>query len=479
MTEQLQVEQQISCDILIIGAGPAGMMAAITACENGADVIVIHDKLSPGGQIYRNVNSSPLPNAKVLGEDYTQGGELVARFNTSNARVFNSASVWHVGDNGEVFFSYQGTTQRASAHEIIVANGAMERPFPIEGWHLPNVMSAGAAQVMLKSDAIVSEDAIFIGTGPLLYLIVAQYLRLGVKVKALIDTTEKANYLKATQQLPKAFSQLGMVTKGLGLLNEIRASGTPCYRFVEDIEISASNPSKPQQASQVTFQCADKTITLESDQFFLHQGVIPNLNITRSLGLAHHWNTQQLCWQPKLDNWGASSVPYISVAGDCSAIVGAIGAQNMGKIVALNLLYRLDRLKLEKRDELAAQAIQDTQQLSRFRTFIDSLYRPRDTHRVPEKSSIVVCRCEEQNVAQLEQACGEQAAGPNELKSMTRCGMGPCQGRMCGTTVSELLAKWRNTEVADVGYYHLRSPMRLLNLEELAKLETVAPRSAQ
>jgi NADPH-dependent 2,4-dienoyl-CoA reductase/sulfur reductase-like enzyme len=479
MTEQLQVEQQISCDILIIGAGPAGMMAAITACESGADVIVLHDKLSPGGQIYRNVDNSPLPDSKVLGEDYTQGAELVARFNACGARVFNSASVWHVGDNAEVLFSYQGSTQRASAREVIVANGAMERPFPIEGWHLPNVMSAGAAQVMLKSDAIVSEDAVFIGTGPLLYLIVAQYLRLGVKVKALIDTTEKANYLKATQQLPKAFAQLSMVTKGLGLLNEIRASGTPCYRFVEDIEISASNDLKPQHASQVTFKCANKTITLESDQFFLHQGVIPNLNITRSLGLAHHWNTQQLCWQPKLDNWGASSVPYISVAGDCSAIVGAIGAQNMGKIVALNLLYRLDMLKLEKRDELAAQAIQDNQQLSRFRSFIDALYRPQNAHRVPEKSTIVVCRCEEQNVAQLEQAFAEKASGPNELKSMTRCGMGPCQGRMCGTTVSELLAKWRNSEVGDVGYYHLRSPMRLLNLEELAKLETVAPRSAQ
>ncbi len=479
MTESLQETAQISCDILIIGAGPAGMMAAITACENGADVIVLHDKPSPGGQIYRNVDNSPLPDANILGEDYTQGGELVARFNACSARVFSSASVWHVGDNGEALFSYQGTTQRVSALEIIVANGAMERPFPIEGWHLPNVMSAGAAQVMLKSDGIVSDDAVFIGTGPLLYLIVAQYLRLGVKVKALIDTTEKANYLKATQQLPKAFAQLGMMTKGLGLLNEIRASGTPCYRFVKDIQISAAEHAKPEQASQVTFQCANETVTLQADQFFLHQGVIPNLNITRSLGLAHHWNAQQLCWQPTLDNWGASSVPYISVAGDCSAIVGAIGAQNMGKIVALNLLYRLDRLKLEKRDELATRAMQDMQQLNRFRAFIDSLYRPRDIHRMPEKSSVVVCRCEEQNLAQLEQAFGEQASGPNELKLMTRCGMGPCQGRMCGTTVSELLAKWRNTGVANVGYYHLRSPMRLLNLEELAKLETVAPRSAQ
>ena len=461
------------CDILIIGAGPAGMKAAITASEQGANVIVINDKAAAGGQIYRNVKSSPLPDSKLLGEDYSQGAHLVEQFNQCRARVFNQANVWHVGENGEVLFSYAQQTMRLTAREIIVANGAMERPFPIKGWHLPGVMSAGAAQVMLKSDALVSEDAVFIGTGPLLYLIVAQYIRLGVKVKALVDTTPKRNYVNAAKYLTHALADTPTLLKGVKLIKEIRDSGTQYYQFATDIQIT--DQTQNQRASQVQFTANGQSQRINAEHFYLHQGVIPNLNISRSLNLKHHWNKQQLCWQPTLDKWGNSSVSNISVAGDSSGIVGAQGAAYMGKVCALNLLERLGLIDEQNRNTQAKRALAKLAKLNYFRQFIDCLYRPIDAHRIPEQDSIVVCRCEEQNVQQLKAAYQLQIQGPNQLKSYTRCGMGPCQGRMCGTTVSELLAKWRNQSVAQVGYYHLRSPMRLLNLQELAHFNDLSP----
>jgi thioredoxin reductase len=469
LSKTKDVDQQAlldRCDILIIGAGPAGMRAAITASEQGANVIVINDKPNAGGQIYRNVNQSPLADTSVLGDEYTQGSLLVNLFEHCKAKVFNSASVWHVGDNGEVLFSYNQQTLRISAKEIILATGAMERPFPITGWHLPGVMSAGAAQVMLKSDALVTEDAVFIGTGPLLYLIVAQYLRLGVKVKALIDTTPKINYLHAGKYAAHALFDIPTLFKGIKLLNEIRQSDTPVYQFASDI--SLLDPLSTGSATKVSFNCKGQNIVIDSQHFFLHQGVMPNVNLTRSLNLDHFWNTQQLCWQPKLDKWGNSSVDNISVAGDSSGIVGAKGADHMGHISALNLLCRLDMISEKQRDAQASSALSKLAKLNRFRQFIDSLYRPDQNNRIPSKQEIVVCRCEEQSVASLEAAFNLNIKGPNEIKSYTRCGMGPCQGRMCGTTVSELLAKWRNQPVTEVGYYHLRSPTRLLSLTELA-----------
>jgi len=459
-----------SYDIAIIGAGPAGMSSAITACRAGASVVVLDDKDQAGGQIYRNVGSSPLKKPEKLGPDYLRGQILVDEFEDCSAEKRYGAMVWHVGDNGEVLFSQDQQTHSLTARELIVTCGAMERPFPIPGWHLPGVMSAGSAQVMLKSDGLVHDDAVFVGTGPLLYLIIAQYLRLGVRVKAVVDTTPKAGYINAITQFPGALGELPMLLKGLGLLNEIRQARVPVYRYATGLQIEGV-----EQAAGLRFKQGNRQCQFDAGHIFLHQGVIPNLNMTRSLGLGHHWCEQQLCWIPTLNSWGESSVASISVAGDGSGIVGAEGAEHMGTLVALNQLCRLGLISEEERDQQGRAGHKRLKQLNRFRAFIDCLYRPLDENRIPEQEDTVVCRCEERNVAQLREAFVRGARGPNELKMMSRCGMGPCQGRQCGHTVSELLARWRSDSVEDVGYYRLRSPIRLLNLTELSHFSRVGP----
>lgn len=459
-----------SYEIAIIGAGPAGMSAAITASQAGVSVVVLDDKPRSGGQIYRNVDASPLPDAEVLGPDYTKGAELTVQFRGCNARHISGVTVWHVGDNGEILFSDNGTTKRLTAQQIIVATGAMERPFPIPGWHLPGVMSAGSAQVMLKSDGLVRDGAIFAGTGPLLYLIVAQYLRLGVKVKALVDTTPKENYLHSMTELTGAVTAPGMLIKGVGLLNEIRKSGTNIYSFAKDLKVTGD-----EQTAGLSFNCGGKEHSLPASYVFLHQGVIPNLNMTQALGLEHDWCQQQLCWKPKINRWGQSSKSHIAVAGDSGGIIGADSAAAMGRVVALNQLVNLGVTSRSLAEAEAADDLRFVASQQRFRRFIDRLYRPLDQQRIPEDLNTVVCRCEERTVADLKKGFELGGREPNQLKSQTRCGMGPCQGRMCGHTVSELLANWRNEPVADVGYYRLRSPMRLVTLQELSQFTDVTP----
>ncbi|WP_084332517.1 NAD(P)/FAD-dependent oxidoreductase [Marinobacterium jannaschii] len=459
-----------SYDIAIIGAGPAGMSAAITASKAGASVVVLDDKALPGGQIYRNVTQSPLRDPALLGPDYLKGQTLVEAYQQCSAEKLQQASVWHLGDNGEVLFSREQTTHSLHAREIILSCGAMERPFPIPGWHLPGVMSAGSAQVMLKSDALVCDQPVFVGSGPLLYLIVAQYLRLGIKVKALIDTTPKQNYLQAATEITGALSAPGMIGKGISLLNEIRQAGVAHYRYARELRIEGEN-----QAEAISFSSGGQSHRIDAGHIFLHQGVIPNLNISRAAGVDHHWCPQQLCWKPTLNHWGQSSVDNIAVAGDGSGIVGADGAALMGRLAALQ---QLARLNLIPRGQLQQQAAADQRQLdrlNRFRRFIDRLYRPLDAHRIPDEPDTVVCRCEERTVAQLQAGFAQGGNGPQELKGLTRCGMGPCQGRQCGHTVSELLAKWRGEPVDKVGYYRLRSPMRLLNLTELSHFTRLEP----
>ncbi|SDQ24181.1 NAD(P)/FAD-dependent oxidoreductase [Pseudovibrio sp. Tun.PSC04-5.I4] len=457
-------------DIAIIGAGPAGMSAALQAAQSGASVIVLDRKATPGGQIYRNVTDSPLENPSILGSDYTDGEKLVRAFLSADIERHQNADVWHIGENGEVLYSVNNQTRRLVARELIISPGAMERPFPIEGWQLPGVMTAGSAQVMLKSDGLVKDNAIFAGCGPLLYLIVAQYLRLGVTINAVVDTTPAGSIGRAFKHVGGALKKPAYLVKGLLLLNEIRRAGVPVFKQASDLNVIGES-----KAVGLQFKQHGRTHSVNADHVFLHQGVIPNLNMTRALGMEHHWSEQQLCWTPTLDEWGQSSIPHIAVVGDAAGIQGAEAAQHAGQLAGLNALCNLG--KVSKAD-LGAQSTPHLRAIAafkQFRQFLDAYYPPARENRIPTQSTTLVCRCEEQTMGQLRAGFEQGATDPNALKALTRCGMGPCQGRQCGHTVSELLADWQKKPVSEVGYYRLRSPQRLLSLEELSHFQQVQP----
>ncbi|KIC22959.1 MULTISPECIES: FAD/NAD(P)-dependent oxidoreductase [unclassified Leisingera] len=462
-------------DCAIIGAGPAGMTAAIELSKGGAKVAVLDRGTRAGGQIYRAAAASPLPNTSALGPDYQAGAELIAAFERTDLTHFASSDAWHLGDDGRVLFSHLGETHELHCREMLLCPGAMERPMPIPGWTLPGVMTAGAAQVMLKSDATVAEGAVFAGSGPLLYLIVAQYLRLGVPVTALVDTTPRQNYLNAAPLLPRALRQAGQLKKGIALLREIRSAGIPQYRFAENLEVLGQNKAKG-----LRFTSGGQIREIAAETIFLHHGVQPNLNMTRAMDLAHRWNPQQLCWQVETDAFGQTSIQHISAAGDGAGIIGADGARIAGRLAALNILHRLGRLSEADRNRQATPGIAKLAAMAPFRAFIDRLYHPANALRLPQNPDTLVCRCEEQTLADLREGFNQGARDPNALKSLTRCGMGPCQGRQCGHMVTGLLSQWRAEPTEAVGYYRLRSPQRLLTLDELSRFQAVpAPTHAE
>lgn len=461
-------------DCAVIGAGPAGMSAAIELAQAGADVVVLDRADRAGGQIYRSAADSPLPDATRLGPDYTTGADLITRFEQSGATHLAGADAWHLGDDGRILFSYQGETRELHCREMLLCPGAMERPMPIPGWTLPGVMTAGAAQVMLKSDAVVADGAVFAGSGPLLYLIVAQYLRLGVHVAALVDTTPRQHYLDAVPLMPRALRQAGQLRKGLSLLREIHATGVATFRYAESLEVIGGDT-----ATGLRFKASGQQHEVTSDTVFLHHGVQPNLNMSRAMGLAHHWNSAQMCWQVTVDAFGQSSVPHVSVAGDGAGVVGADGARAAGRVAAQNILFRLGRISGADRDQRARANLNYLSTLKPFRRFIDRLYRPTEALRLPRDAGTLVCRCEEQSLGDLRNGFEQGARDPNALKSLTRCGMGPCQGRQCGHVVAGLLAQWRAECPEAVGYYRLRSPQRLLTLDELSRYGTFPAEAAE
>ncbi len=185
-------------DLAVIGAGPAGLAAATLGARLGLDTVLFDEQPAPGGQIYRAVTETPVREPAILGADYWHGAELAQTFNASGAQYVPGTTVWSITRDREIGISVGGGARLLAARHVILATGALERPFPIPGWTLPGVMACGAAQVLLKSSGMVPQGRIVLaGTGPLLWLLAAQYVRAGMRIDALLDTTPRGNWRAA------------------------------------------------------------------------------------------------------------------------------------------------------------------------------------------------------------------------------------------------------------------------------------------
>ncbi len=459
-------------DLLIIGAGPAGMAAAIEATRAGARVVILDENPRPGGQIYREITRNVPAHRPYLGPDYWKGKALAEAFTGTNADYVPGATVWSMESQGEgvekgncvVGISLGGVARMIEASAVILATGAIERPMPIPGWTLPGVLTAGAAQIALKSAGVVPQGPIVLaGCGPLLYLLATQLLDAGVSNMTLLDTSDPNRRLAALRHLP-GFLVSPYLLKGLTLLLKAKRS----IHIVSGIRSLAIVGKEDVEG--VRFTTARGHETVSANSVLLHQGVIPAINLASAAGCALKWNEVQRTFQPASDEVGCTSARGIYVAGDGAGIGGALAAEVSGRIAAITALSnigtvaqhavvgKLKRLRHERRRYL------------RGRAFLDVLYAPQQEFLTPSDPQTIVCRCEEITAGQVRDAIALGPPGPNQLKTFIRCGMGPCQGRLCATTVTEIMAGERGTNPSEIGTYRLRSPVKPVRLAELARL---------
>jgi len=464
-------ELSSSYDVVVIGAGPAGLAAARELAARSRSVLLVDENAAPGGQIYRSICRATPRMRTILGKDYCIGASLVDGFLTSGCTYAPGTTVWSLSRLEaesahclEIGLSQNGSARLLRADHVVMATGAIERPMPIAGWTLPGVMTAGAGQIVLKSAGLIpAGKTVLAGCGPLLYLLAAQILAAGGNVAAVLNTTDRANRSRAIPfALDLVRSPYG--TKGLGLLSKVLAA-TRVVRGVTALEAEGSG-----RVEAVRYRAGGKMHTIPVDTLLLHQGVIPNINLAGAAGCALEWNARQHAFQPRADKSGRTSIAGLWIAGDGASIAGAAAAALAGRLVALEVLGQIGSVGEDVKVALQRPLRRQLARQQRGRAFLDTLYRPSEAFLVPRDDSVVVCRCEEIRAGQVREAIAAGVPGPNQLKTFLRCGMGPCQGRMCASTVTNMMAAERGVSPAEIGTYRLRFPVKPLRLAELASI---------
>ena len=456
-----------SCDVAIVGAGPAGIAAACVLAKSGLDVVVLDEQHAPGGQIYKGVEkvfAQRPQDARSLGKEYAAGHVLTHRFRESGAQYRPGVSVWQITSDQEPELALgvieDGSARMLYPKHVILATGAMERPVPFEGWTLPGVMTVGAAQTLLKSSRLLPrDDVVLAGTGPLLYLYANQIRDLGVTPQAILDTgpllTARSGLLglEALLACPKSVLQgvrwFWSAKRELGLIRGVR-------------RLKAHGNDR---LSSVTYDAHGHEHELSTSLLLVHDGVIPNTWLSMSAGIRHHFDSVQSCWAPDIHGVGSTSRKDISMVGDGVRIGGASVAALQGERVA----HEVESYLRTQNNFFATSEPRALNRQRRLRRFLDDAFPPTNDFQLPTDKTIV-CRCEEVTAAEIRQVAARGCMGPNQGKAFTRCGMGPCMGRKCALTVSQLMADARGVSVDEIGHYRIRPPIRPITIGQLADM---------
>ncbi|MEJ2728462.1 MAG: FAD-dependent oxidoreductase [Deltaproteobacteria bacterium] len=463
-----------SPELIVVGAGPGGIAAAIEAARAGVNIKILDENTSPGGRIYGQLNDGlKLINPAFLGSDYNKGKALLAEFDAFREKIDyrHDAVVFGTFENREMAFHQAGKGERLRFNRLILATGAYDRPVPFPGWTLPGVLTAGGAQTLVKMQRVLpGKSILFAGTGPLQLVVANQVLDGGGKVEAILEAGEINNWLK----LLKGFSRnWGLLTDGLLYMRTIRKAGVPLLRNHIILEARGDGQVEEAVIAEVDkdWRAIENTRRiLKVDTICLGYGLVPSAELTRLVGCQHRYAPELGGWIPARNENMETSVPGVFAVGDGAGVAGSAMAIFEGRIAGISVAQSFGYLSSEEARRRKKPYLRDMKKMGRLREALDRISYPRPGLFELADDDTIICRCEELTLGDIKSAIGSGTIEMNELKRMTRLGMGRCQGRMCAPVVQEIIAGQTLTPAAQIAYLNQRPPIKPVPIHLLESL---------
>jgi NADPH-dependent 2,4-dienoyl-CoA reductase/sulfur reductase-like enzyme len=446
--------------IIVVGGGPAGMSAALSAADAHSRVILIDSAPRLGGQYWRHSSGDQLD---------LRGSTLVSAVSSHpNIEVLSGARIWRADyRDGESTLQVLifGKSRELVTKKLILATGAYDRTLPFPGWDIPGVMTPGAAQALLKgSGTIAGKGIVIAGTGPFLLPVATGLAESGANVVGLYEANRRSLWYKHIGTLARNMSKVRLA---LFYQRQLKKHN---LRLLEGHAVIEAHKNEKGVLTSVKVAKVDKEFRVQKKSEFIIEcdvlaiawGFTSDLSLAGNLGVQCRKSEDGSIYV-EVDEFQATSAPGIFAAGEITGIGGAELAQAEGTIAGLSAVgISRDRgalNRLRNRQQKLADAIRDAYPVGKYWT--EWLTGP-----------TVICRCEEVSLSDINSAIEELGATePRSAKLLTRAGMGLCQGRICSRTFSEIVELETGCRLSDessIKFAH-RPIVTPITFEELAE----------
>jgi NADPH-dependent 2,4-dienoyl-CoA reductase/sulfur reductase-like enzyme len=449
------------CELLVVGGGPAGLAAAAEARSLGIDVVLVDERPALGGQIFKQPGLR-VTDHRALGSDHVRGRGLVDAVMRSGARVLLRTSCLTVRGTEVVLVEEGGHARTLTAGNLLVAAGASDRPVVFPGWTLPGVLTAGAAQTIVKAHRVApGERVLFAGSGPLALAFPAQLHHFGVNVLGALEAGPPPRPADLARMVAAAPGNVALLRDAVRYRREllrgrvplryrrivVRAEGRDRVEAVVHADVDRDWRIRPGTEERV-----------EVDTLCIGYGFVPSVELLRIAGCAFRYDEDLGGPVAVVDEWQRTSVAGVLAAGDGTGVGGSYVAEDQGRLAAIGLTG----------DQARAAPVR--RRLARKRAFARAL---RNMHRIGPgvyelaTPDTIVCRCEEVTLAELEQAI-DATDDVNVVKGFTRAAMGLCQGRNCQRQIAAAIARRHERDLGELPVATPRSPARPVALAAIA-----------
>ena len=397
-------------DIVVIGAGPAGLAAASAAAERGRSVLLVDQGLRPGGQIWRHRDELTLPNS---------ARRLMARARNAGVKLVSGCRFVDAESPNQLVIDFRGRIDRHQTDAVIIATGARERFIPFPGWTLPGVTGVGGLQALLKGGLPLADTRIVLaGSGPLLLPVAAAVARAGGRVQLVGEQASGARVRRFAMRVLRDPAKLRQAISSRWAFRSapfrtdtwaVRANG---QGRLQSVEVS-------EHGRQRTIRC---------DWLAVGAGLVPNTDLAELLQC--HVEHGAIV----VNHLQATSMPGVWAAGECTGVKGDEAAIAEGEIAG-----RAAAGDVAGANATALQSARDSGR--RFGALLAETFAPRPELQALATPDTILCRCEDVPLSAVDPAWTQRQA-----KLWARVGMGACQGAVCGPACAVLFG-WSSNSV--------------------------------
>ncbi|MGF9693963.1 FAD-dependent oxidoreductase [Rhizobium sp. 0TCS1.26] len=424
---------ELRMDLLVIGAGPGGLAAAVAAAEAGASVTVVDERHTSGGQFYKQPNTAAARLALSGDRQAGEGAELIAKARSLGVSFRSGVTVWGAahGEDGRPVISCLGPDGAFYCRPtmLVIGTGAFERPTAVAGWTLPGVMTAGAAQTLLRSYGTLPGKHILIaGNGPLNIQVASEIVKAGGDVVRLAERA-KAPWSRPVEALALLRHDPALALKGLKDIARLERAGV---RLAWQTQVSRIHGDGRVEAVTLSGPAGETTVDI--DTVLLGGGFTASNELSRLLGCTHSV-LQNGSLKADCSEDGESSLPHIHIVGEAARFGGAHVAMAEGRLAGQSIAAKLG-LKISP-DSAARQKLARAKS---FQAALWQLFEPAAAPLAPS-DAVLACRCESVAIGTLKEVARQSLPDIATLKRLTRAGMGRCQSRYCGHTLTALAGR--------------------------------------